>query len=70
MKLEIETHETIIEAISRQTNGMVDIGLTNDYTRMMLGDAHGPDVLELDHDQVIELIENLSELVSHMGEIG
>ncbi len=70
MKLKVESHETILEAISRQSNGMIDFGLSKDYTMMVIGDAESPEVLELDHDQVITLIEDLSELVSHMGELG
>ena len=70
MKLEAEGHETILEAISRQSDGRIDIGLTNDYSMMIVGDSHSPEALELDHDQVLKLIEDLSELVSHMGEIG
>ena len=70
MKLKVESHETILEAISRQSNGMIDFVLTNDYNKMMIGDSHSPEILELDHDQVVTLIEDLSELVSHMGELG
>jgi hypothetical protein len=70
MKLVIEGSESAIEAIARQSEGMIDFNLTNDYNYVVVGDRHDPDSLELDHDQIIELIENLSELSSHMGEIG
>lgn len=70
MKIKIKSHENTIDAIARQSNGMIGISLSKDYTTILLGDALSPEVLELDHDEAMTLLEDLSELVSHMGEIG
>ena len=66
MILETEGPESILEAIARETGGRISIHLNDDRNYLLVGDEHGQEVLDLDLDQVLELIDDLTELASHM----
>ena len=68
MILETEGPESILEAIARETGGRISIHLNDDRNHLLVGDEDGQEVLNLDLDQVMELIEDLTELASHMEE--
>ena len=68
MILETEGPESILEAIARVTGGRISIHLNDSRNHLLVGDERGEEVLDLDLDQVLELIDDLTELASHMGE--
>jgi hypothetical protein len=68
MTLTTEGDETVLEAISRITMGRISIQLNESHDSLFIGDEHAHEILKLDQDQALELIENLTELASHMEE--
>ena len=69
MILNVEGEETLLEAISRETMGRIAIQLNETHDCLLVGDKHDQEVLELDQDQILELIEELTELASHIEEV-
>lgn len=68
MILETKGPESILEAIARETGGRISIHLSDSRNHLLVGDGDSQEVLNLDLDQVLELIDDLTELASHMGE--
>ncbi len=68
MNLETEGGESVLEAIARETGGRISIHLDDARHHLFVGDEHSHEVLKLDRDQTMELIEELTELASHMEE--
>jgi len=68
MILIVEHDENILEAISRETMGRITIQVSHNHDYLLIGDNHAHEVCKLDQHQVLDLIENLTELASHMEE--
>jgi len=61
-----ESRESIIEALSQESLRRVSIRLNDTYKYLIIGDDEVP---MLNKDQVLELIEELTELHTHMEEV-
>ncbi len=68
MILTVEHDENVLEAISRETMGRITIQINQDHEYLLIGDEHAQEVCKLDLNQVLTLIEDLTELASHMEE--